>query len=233
MIRRRDLVRAGAAAGLLAVLAPPALAATHRSGAGEASADLGLHANMMRGLPPAPRPLAALPGAPRPTVALPNTRYRPGYEPYLGGNGRVALYNVHTLESLTVAYRDGGGYKAEALARIDRFLRDWRTGTVTRIDPKSLDILSALQVFAGSATLCVLSGYRTPETNAMLARTTPGVARNSLHIAGKAIDLFVPGFDLRGLRERALVLRAGGVGYYPDNGFIHVDTGRVRSWEAV
>lgn len=229
MITRRELFRAGASAGLLAALAvpQPALAASD-----EAAADLGLRAPPMRGLPPAPRALAALPGAPRATDALPRSRYRPGYEPGPGGNGRVALYNVHTLESVSVVYRYGGGYHAEMLSRLNRFFRDWRTGAVATIDPRAVDILSALQVFAGSATLCVLSAYRTPETNAMLARTIAGVARNSLHIEGRAIDVFVPGFDLRGLRERALALRAGGVGYYPQNGFIHVDTGRVRSWQA-
>lgn len=144
---------------------------------------------------------------------------------------RLSLYGVTTGERLDQTYFANGRYNAAALRRISHFLRDWRAGETIAIDPRTIDILAALQSQLGaSRPLYILSGYRTPRTNAWLAATTSGVARNSLHMQGKAVDLYVPGVGTDRLRQMALALRAGGVGYYPYSGFIHVDCGPVRAW---
>jgi uncharacterized protein YcbK (DUF882 family) len=149
------------------------------------------------------------------------------------GRRSVRLYNVHTGERLTAEFFADGAYRPEALARIDHFCRDWRYDAVVPIDPGVVEILALIQRAAPTETpIYVLSAYRTPQTNAMLARTSSLVARNSLHMQGKAIDLVLPGYRLAGVRDFALALEAGGVGYYPRHNFIHVDTGRVRTWTA-
>jgi len=119
----------------------------------------------------------------------------------------------------------------EELARLNKALRDFRTGEVFRIDPKLLDFVHLLgrEVDARSG-FEVICGYRSPETNEWLRKESSGVAERSLHMKGQAIDLCAPGRPLAKLHEAALDLRLGGVGYYPDSDFIHVDTGRVRRW---
>lgn len=143
----------------------------------------------------------------------------------------LGFHNTHTGESLKTIYWEQGVYIPEALDEINVVLRDHRTGDVHPIDPKLLDLLTHLQQSADSAgAFEVISGYRSPKTNAALASNGNGVAKKSLHMQGMAIDIRLPGKRLNDLRAAALSLKAGGVGYYPRSDFIHVDTGRVRSW---
>lgn len=144
---------------------------------------------------------------------------------------RLTLDNCHTGETLSVVYCERGCYRREALAEIDTFLRDFRTGEVRAIDPCLLDLLHDLSVVTGTRKpFQVISGYRSPRTNAMLRERGPGVAARSLHTVGKAIDVRLGDVPTRTLHDAALRLRRGGVGYYPGPDFVHVDTGRIRSW---
>jgi uncharacterized protein YcbK (DUF882 family) len=147
-------------------------------------------------------------------------------------SSHLLLYNTHTGERINVVYRQGERYIPSALAQLDYFLRDHRTGEVRRFDPRLYDILSDLTVSVGhpGAEIDIVCGYRTPSTNEFLRARTAGVAKNSLHIQAQAIDLRVPGTNTLALRRAALALARGGVGYYPHSDFIHVDTGRVRQW---
>lgn len=143
----------------------------------------------------------------------------------------LSFHNTHTGESLSIAYAAGRGYLEAALSRIDWFLRDFRNGESKAIDPQLLDQLHRLAVLTGSARpFEVISGYRSPATNAFLARQSRGVARHSLHLEGRAIDIRLADVALPDLRDAALSLRAGGVGFYPESRFVHIDTGRVRRW---
>lgn len=144
---------------------------------------------------------------------------------------RVAFRHSHTGESFSGVYRVGDKYLPEAFERLNYVLRDFRTGESFPMDPRILDIVSIIQSKTQSGKpLEVLSGYRSPKTNAMLRRASAGVARNSFHMYGQAVDLRLPGYSTRKLRGVARSLKAGGVGYYPKSDFIHVDTGKVRSW---
>jgi len=145
---------------------------------------------------------------------------------------RLLLYNTHTAERIDIVYRRGDQYISGALTKLDFFLRDHRTGDVRHFDPRLYDILSDLTFSIGhpDGEIDIVCGYRTPSTNESLRAHTTGVARNSLHIQAEAIDLRMPGVDTFKLRQAALALRRGGVGYYPHSDFIHVDTGRVRQW---
>lgn len=143
----------------------------------------------------------------------------------------LALRNLHTGEALFRVYWEHGRFVPGALRDIDRVLRDHRTEEVHEIDRRLLDLLSALQSRLGAvAPFEIVSGYRSPASNALLRATTTGVAANSLHPRGMAADVRVPGCPLPRIRAAALVLQGGGVGYYPDSGFVHVDVGRVRAW---
>jgi uncharacterized protein YcbK (DUF882 family) len=143
----------------------------------------------------------------------------------------LGFYNLHTGESLKTVYYENGSYVAGALQEINYVLRDFRANEVKPIDPRLLDLLVALRDQLGtSAPYDVISGYRSPKTNAMLHTYSEGVAVHSLHMDGRAIDVRVPNRDLSTLHYAALSLRAGGVGYYPRSDFVHVDTGRVRCW---
>jgi uncharacterized protein YcbK (DUF882 family) len=147
------------------------------------------------------------------------------------GARRITLHNTHTLESLSVEYRDAAGYRADALAALDRVLRDHRSGAVHPMDPALMDLLCAAAERVGrEPEFEVISGYRSPASNALLHARSRGVAAGSLHMAGRAIDLRLAGCDLARLRDTALALARGGVGYYPRSAFVHLDTGRVRSW---
>src|ERR1700751_3637734 len=144
----------------------------------------------------------------------------------------VLLYNTHTGERIDIVYRHGDTYIPDALAKLDFFLRDHRTGDVRHFDPRLYDILSDLTTSVGrpGGEIDVVCGYRTSSTNQSLRARTAGVAKNSLHIQAEAIDLRMPGIDTLKLRKAALALARGGVGYYPHSDFIHVDVGRVRQW---
>lgn len=144
---------------------------------------------------------------------------------------KLALYNLHTGETLKTAYWIKGEYLAEALADINHILRDFRTEEIRPIDPGLIDLLHDLHHRTGSrAMLNIISGYRSPATNARLQASSPGVAGHSLHMLGKAADVRLPGYSLSALRQAALDMKAGGVGFYPGSDFIHVDVGRIRYW---
>lgn len=143
----------------------------------------------------------------------------------------LSFYHTHTGESLRVAYFDGARYLPDALAELNHFMRDWRTGDVHTIDPGVLDQLYRLQARVETpGAFHVICGYRSPATNAMLAEKSDGVAKHSLHMDGRALDINLPGKDLAQLHQAALGLAAGGVGYYPSSDFIHMDTGPFRRW---
>jgi uncharacterized protein YcbK (DUF882 family) len=144
----------------------------------------------------------------------------------------LLLYNTHTGERIDVIYRHAGQYLPEALAKLDYFLRDHRTGDVRHFDPHLYDVLSDLTSAIGhpGGEIDIVCGYRTSTTNESLRAHSTGVAKNSNHIQAKAIDLRMPGIDTLKLRKAALALARGGVGYYPHSDFIHVDIGRVRQW---
>lgn len=145
---------------------------------------------------------------------------------------RLRLYHTHTGEHIDLVYRRAAAYIPEALAQLDRFLRDSRTGEVDHYDPRVFDLLSDLTAAVGrpAAEIQVICGYRTPGSNEYLRTHTTGVARNSLHMQAEAIDIRLPGVKTADLRNVALSLGRGGVGYYPSSNFIHVDVGRVRRW---
>jgi uncharacterized protein YcbK (DUF882 family) len=146
----------------------------------------------------------------------------------------LSFFHTHTGERLSTAYCTGGEYVAPALKDVNFLLRDFRVNQVKTIDPALLDLLFELNGALGTdQPFHVISGYRTPETNAMLQErggAHSGVATHSLHMDGKAIDIRVPGIKLAHLRDSAKSLKRGGVGFYPGSDFVHVDTGRVRCW---
>jgi uncharacterized protein YcbK (DUF882 family) len=149
-----------------------------------------------------------------------------------GRDRHLLLYNTHTAERIDIVYRRGEQYIPSALAQLDYFLRDHRTGDVRHFDPRLYDILYDLTSSIGHSggEIDIVCGYRTSSTNESLRAHTTGVAKNSLHIQAEAIDLRMPGIDTLKLRKAALALGRGGVGYYPRSDFIHVDVGRVRQW---
>lgn len=146
--------------------------------------------------------------------------------------GRLSLYNVHTREALRVAFRDDAGrYDHDGLDQLDHVLRCHYTGEVATIDLRVIEFLTAVdQAFGGDREIHVISGFRSAAYNAWLIRRGSGVSRDSLHTAGRAIDVRFPGLSLDRVRRAALDLERGGVGFYPGSGFIHLDCGRVRSW---
>ena len=147
------------------------------------------------------------------------------------GQRKLSLDNPHTGESLTTVYWTQGEYVGEALQEVNYIMRDFRTGDVFGIDPKLLDLLHSLHDKLDSRRpFEVISGYRSPQTNAKLAEQSNGVAKRSLHMKGMAIDISLQDVKLKNLRKAAIALKKGGVGYYPDSHFVHVDVGRVRSW---
>jgi uncharacterized protein YcbK (DUF882 family) len=150
----------------------------------------------------------------------------------LNPDRKLTFFNIHTNEHLCVRYYIKGKYDRKALKAINYILRDYRTGEIIDIDRSLLDLLFAISVKtrSPSATFEVISGYRSPATNAMLREKSRGVASKSLHMVGKAIDIRLSGYNIRRLRETAVKLKAGGVGFYPKSHFVHVDVGRVRYW---
>jgi uncharacterized protein YcbK (DUF882 family) len=143
----------------------------------------------------------------------------------------LSFEHTHTGESLSVVYFQGGIYQATGLERINHVLRDFRTEEVHEIDPRTLDILFDLQTLADrDAPFQVISGYRSPQTNAALRGRSSGVAEHSLHMQGRAIDVRLGGFSTRRLHELARQMGRGGVGFYPQSDFVHLDSGPVRFW---
>jgi uncharacterized protein YcbK (DUF882 family) len=143
----------------------------------------------------------------------------------------LSFLNLHTGESLKTVYWQAGAYLPPSLAEINRVLRDHRTNETHEIEPQLLDLLCDLRLRLDTReSLQIISGYRSPATNAMLHAKSDGVATRSLHMDGKAVDIRIRGRALPLLRKTALAMKAGGVGYYPSSDFVHVDIGRVRSW---
>jgi len=143
----------------------------------------------------------------------------------------VAFIHTHTHERLAVTYFADGSYDTDSLTALNRLLRDHRTGEQHPIDPALVDILHDLRVATGTASpFQVISGYRSPRTNGMLRERSSGVASGSLHLQGRAIDIRLSDVSSAALRDAAIRLRRGGVGYYASSDFVHIDTGRFRTW---
>lgn len=162
-------------------------------------------------------------------VAAPALARRPAERPRA-----LSLHHMHTDERVSLVYRVGDHYKRSALQELNWFLRDFRTGDKVAIDPQLFDMLYDVKASLGDteARYEILSAYRSPQTNAMLRRTGHRVARNSLHLSGQALDIRFPDLATREIRDAALALGRGGVGYYPGSDFVHIDTGAVRHWRA-
>jgi len=162
---------------------------------------------------------------------IPPTTLPPATPATASGERVLRLYNTHTGESLRSIFWAEGQFIPEALQDINKLLRDHRNNQVAAMDPQLMLLLDRVSAqFGDHPTLHVISGYRSPETNAMLHENTNGVAKHSLHMEGKAIDVRLPGTDLAKLHKAAMAARGGGVGYYPDSDFVHMDVGRVRYW---
>ena len=144
----------------------------------------------------------------------------------------LSLLNTHTGERLKeVVYWEKGNYIHDALENLNHVLRDHRTNQVHPIDPMTLDLMAAIsRKVDAKQPFEIISGYRSPQTNRSLRNNSNGVAKNSYHMQGKAVDLRLPGVPLKTVRKAALDLSMGGVGYYSKSGFVHIDSGRVRSW---
>lgn len=201
---RRGLIVAGAAAAATGLASPFAAAASPRPA------------------PPADAPLPL--DTPGPTAIV---------DEVLQGLGerKLSLFNVHTGEWVSSVYWRDGQYVERSLQWIDWLLRDWRENAIEIVARSTLDILCAMTRLSRTEEwIHVVSGYRTPQTNRMLARSNSRVAPNSLHLQARAIDFTIPGTQLSGLRGLALDLEAGGVGFYPRNHFIHIDNGQPRTW---
>jgi uncharacterized protein YcbK (DUF882 family) len=147
---------------------------------------------------------------------------------------RLRFYHTHTGERLDIVYRRGDNYLPEALDELDHYLRDYRTGDVRHFDPHLFDLLHDLTASLNDSggEIDVICGYRTPRSNEFLRTRSPhtGVALHSLHMQAEAIDIRLPGIPTSTLRDAALRLHRGGVGYYRNSDFVHVDVGRVRRW---
>lgn len=143
----------------------------------------------------------------------------------------LSFYNTHTRETIDICFYDGGTYCPEALNQANYILRDHRAREVHPIDVRLLDTLYALKLRIRPRTpFHVISGYRSAATNAMLFKTTSGVARSSYHTKGRAVDIRLPGYSSHRLRNVCIALKSGGVGYYGNSDFVHLDTGPVRTW---
>jgi uncharacterized protein YcbK (DUF882 family) len=143
----------------------------------------------------------------------------------------LSLLNLHTGERLNAEYWSNGGYLPDALHAVSVLLRDHYNNQVHPIDPQLLDLIHVLHGRVRSrAPFNVVCGYRSPQTNAMMHEASAGVAAHSLHMQGRAIDIRLPGTRLGAIERTALALELGGVGYYPEDDFVHVDTGPVRRW---
>ena len=168
---------------------------------------------------------AALP-APAPAMPAPAVVTRPAADVR-----RLFLHNLHTGDTVKTVYWENGRYVEGALAEARHAMRDWRNGQQHDMDPGLFDIFHQLSVrLETNGPFQIISGYRSPATNAAMHARSSGVAKNSLHTLGKATDIRIEGAELRHVRRAALDLGRGGVGFYPASNFVHVDTGRVRQW---
>jgi uncharacterized protein YcbK (DUF882 family) len=178
------------------------------------------------GLNPLARPLIETPPALRPALPLPAILPSPPPE-----IRRAFLHNLHTGEMLDAVYWEAGKYVPDALAEAMRVMRDWRNGQEHAMDPRLFDLLHAIQArLEVNRPFQLVSGYRSPATNAALHAESGEVAAHSQHLVGKASDIRVEGVELANLHRAALSLKAGGVGFYPVSNFVHVDVAAVRQW---
>ena len=211
----------GAGASLAAPLA--AEAAAHRMLRGRTSGHSGLH-----------HPLHASSsryGRHPSGLQLEHQAIHPELEQIAFGPRSITLKNIHTDEALEAVYWENGQYVPDALEAVNKVLRDFRTGDVHPIEPGLLDLITDLRARVGSSSpFHVISGYRSPQTNAMLREQSAEVAQHSLHMDGKAIDIVLEDVDTDRLHLAALSLARGGVGYYPGR-FVHIDVGPVRHWQ--
>ena len=214
MIDRRKLLELGLFAGAAVVAPGAALAKAHRRAAMHHAAARHGAAGHAGG-----RLIQASRNAPLPDPALPR---------------RLAVYNLHTDEHIDAVYWERGAYVPDALDAVNHVLRDFRTGEVRVIEPRLLDVLSDLHAATEArGPFQLISGYRSAQTNQMLREQSAEVAQQSFHVQGKAMDLYLDDIDLARLRGAAMDLSRGGVGYYPQSKFIHVDVGPVRHWQGV
>lgn len=147
------------------------------------------------------------------------------------GEKNLAFYHTHTRECLDITYARNGVYDPKALHQINKYLRDFRTSEVHPIDPEIFDILWQIQQEIGcNSTYEIISGYRSPQTNQNLRGRSGGVAKRSLHMKGQALDIRLTGKNTRLVRDCAVALEQGGVGYYASSDFVHIDTGKFRVW---
>ncbi len=147
------------------------------------------------------------------------------------GERRLRLRNLHTNEYIDAPYWIEGEYQLDALQSLNHCLRDHRSGEVIDMDPALIDTIYGLQsTLEDRGEIHIISGYRSPKTNAALRQQNTGVAKKSLHMQGRAVDLRLPKQSLQQTRRAALAMKSGGVGYYPKSNFLHLDTGRVRHW---
>jgi uncharacterized protein YcbK (DUF882 family) len=143
----------------------------------------------------------------------------------------LSFYNTHTGENLSTTFWSDGNYLDEGIEEISWLLRDHRADKASTMDPKLLDLLYQLQQKVEQrGEFHVISGYRSPATNDMLSKLSSGVAKRSYHMLGQAIDVRLPGFDTQQLKQAAIALKGGGVGYYSSSDFVHLDVGKVRYW---
>ena len=152
---------------------------------------------------------------------------------YAASEQSLYLHYTHTGETTRIVFRRNGSYVQSGLDELNRFLRDWRTGQPTKMDPRLFDLIWQVYNEVGaSQPINIVSAYRSPQTNEMLRESSSGVAKNSQHTKGNAMDFFIPGVPLNRLRATAMKLQVGGDGYYPTSGspFVHLDTGNVRAW---
>lgn len=164
-------------------------------------------------------------------VAAPTYANAFGFLKGAGDIRRIRMYSTRSGESLEMIYWIDGEYIPEALAEINSLMRDWRTGDVTRIDTRTVDIMAAAHnLLEVEEPYMLLSGYRSPKTNAMLRSRSSGVARNSLHMKGQAADLRLQGRSVSQMAKAAAACNAGGVGKYSSSNFVHMDCGPVRTW---
>jgi uncharacterized protein YcbK (DUF882 family) len=164
------------------------------------------------------------------SVAIPGRGFA-GVRKFCPPERALSFYNTHTEEELEVVYWVRGNYRKQALTDINHILRDHRTGEVKAIDTRLLDLAHSLgERLANQGPFHIISGYRSPKTNALLRAGGHGVASKSLHLEGKALDIRMPDTALPVLHRAAVDLKGGGVGYYPGPDFVHIDVGRVRYW---
>jgi uncharacterized protein YcbK (DUF882 family) len=228
MIERRKLLGLGLGVLGASAIGPMAAFAQSKLGISDPIADLlQRQSELPEGMAPEGIADDALPAAAVASVATPVTATRSASQ----APRWLKLHNIHTQEKLEAVYFEKGEYVPDAVQALDRVLRDYRTGDVYSMHPELFDTLSTLSQKTGSKShFQVISGYRSPKTNAMLHERSGQVAKRSLHMDGKAMDVYLEDVALDRLRAAALDLKRGGVGYYPVSNFVHLDVGPVRRW---